>query len=736
MGLNFGHSSRISRIAASIASSLFVGWFSMEVKKYTTEFAGKPLMVEIGRFGGQANGTVSVQYGETTVMVNATMSSKVKAVDYMPLQVEYEEKYYAAGKIKGSKWIKREGRPTEDAILTGRLIDRSIRPRFNNKIRNEIQVIATVLSFDGVNDPDMPALFSASLALMVSDIPWAGPVAGIRIGRVDGKLVLNPTYKERATSDFDIVVAGTADKINMIEAGAKIVSEADMANAIKSGFEALKGLTDLQTKIASEIGKKKSELEIFTHDEALSALVRSFSGPKLMAALYAPGKEKTAFYEGLGQVKSELMAHLTEQYKDLSAQAGDADLKKKLDEAGIIFEEEIDHAVHKNILEEDKRPDGRKMDQLRALSADTSILPRTHGTGLFQRGTTQALSILTLGAPGMEQWFESMEIDLTKKRFFHHYGFPPYSVGEVGRIGATGRREIGHGYLAERSLEPIIPERADFPYTIRLVSEILSSNGSSSMASVCGSTLALMDGGVPIKAPAAGIAMGLMSDASGKYKILTDIQGPEDHHGDMDLKVAGTATGVTGMQMDVKIDGITPQIVEETLAQALKARLEILKVLTDAIATHRKELSPHAPRVQTIHINPAKIGALIGPGGKNINGIIEQTGAEIDIEDDGSVFVTSITAEGMEKALKLIKQLTYEPEPGDQFDGEVVKIMDFGAFVEIMPGIDGLVHVSEMANERVNHPSDKVKEGQTVHVWVKRIDDQGRLNLTMKPPRD
>ena len=715
-----------------------------EIKKYNTEFAGKPLSVEIGRLGGQANGTVSVQYGETTVMVNATMSARVKEGDYMPLSVEYEEKYYAAGKIKGSKWIKREGRPTEDAILTARLIDRSIRPRFNNKIRNEIQVIATVLSFDGINDPDMPALFGASLALMISDIPWAGPVAGIRIGRLpageagnDGKLVLNPTYQERATSDFDIVVAGTASKINMIEAGAKIVSEADMANAIKTGFEALEGLTDFQTKIANEVGKKKKELEIFVHDEVLSAMVKNFSGPKLMLALYAPGKEKTAFYEGLGQVKEELMAYLKEEFKDLSAHENDAELKKKLDEASIIFEDEIDHAVHKNILNEDKRPDGRKMDELRALSADTSILPRTHGSGLFNRGTTQALSILTLGAPGMEQWFESMEIDLTKKRFMHHYGFPPYSVGEVKRIGSPSRRDIGHGYLAERSLEPIIPDRADFPYTIRLVSEILSSNGSSSMASVCGSTLALMDGGVPIKAPAAGIAMGLMLDAKGeKYKILTDIQGPEDHHGDMDLKVAGTATGVTGMQMDVKIEGITPQIVEETLTQALKARLEILKVLTTAISTHRADLSPHAPRIQTVKINPAKIGALIGPGGKNINSIIEQTGAEIDIEDDGSVFVTSATSEGMDKALKLIKQITYEPEPGDEFDGTVVKIMDFGVFVEILPGIDGLVHVSEMANERVNHPSDKVKDGQKVHVWVKKIDDQGRLNLTMKPPRE
>ncbi len=714
-----------------------------DVKKYTTEFAGKPLSVEIGRFGGQANGVVSVQYGETTVMVNATMSAHAKPADYMPLQVEYEEKYYAAGKIKGSKWIKREGRPTEDAILTGRLIDRSIRPRFNHNIRNEIQVIATVLSFDGINDPDIPALFGTSLALMISDIPFNGPIAGIRIGRVSAEggsasggepqLILNPTYQERATSDFDIVVAGTANKINMIEAGAKIVPEKDIASAISTGFEALKSLIDFQTKIASEVGKKKKELEIFTHDEELTAVVRIFSEAKLEAALYAPGKAKTEFYEGLGQIKEELMDHIKEQHKD------SADLQNKLDEAGTIFEEEIDRIVHKNIIQNEKRPDGRKMDELRALSADVSILPRTHGSGLFNRGTTQALSILTLGAPGMEQWFESMEIDLTKKRFMHHYGFPPYSVGEVKRIGSPSRRDIGHGYLAERSLEPIIPDRKDFPYTIRLVSEILSSNGSSSMASVCGSTLALMDGGVPIKAPAAGIAMGLMlseaksaSGGIGKYKILTDIQGPEDHHGDMDLKVAGTAEGVTGMQMDVKVEGITVQIVEETLVQALKARLEILQVMTKVISSHRPELSPHAPRVQTIMINPSKIGALIGPGGKNINAIIEQTGAEIDIEDDGSVFVTSMSSEGMIKALKLIQDATYEPNPGDEFDGTVVKIMDFGAFVEIMPGKDGLVHVSEMSNEHVRHPSDKVKPGQKVHVWVKNIDDAGRLNLTMK----
>ncbi len=706
----------------------FAGSSMAEVKKYNTEFAGKPLMVEVGRLGGQANGTVLVQYGETSVMVNATMSAAEKAVDYLPLQVEYEEKYYAAGKINSSKWIKREGRPSEGAILAGRLIDRPLRPRFNNKIRNEIQVVATVLSFDGVNDPDIVAMFGASLALGISDIPFDGPIAGVRMGRVDGKLIVNPTYVERATSDFDIVVAGTDSRINMIEAGAQIVPEAEIAAAIKAGFEASQGLIDFQKKIVAEIGKSKKQLTLVGHEAALAEEVRQQTEDKLRIALYVPGKGKDELYEGIGLVKNELMDYLKEKY------AADLNLKEKLIEASVLFEEEIDRMVHKNILEEEKRPDGRKTDQLRSLSADVGILPHTHGTGLFNRGTTQALSILTLAAPGAEQWLESMEISLTKKRFMHHYSFPPYSTGEVKRLGALGRREIGHGYLAERSLEPIIPNKNEFPYTIRLVSEILSSNGSSSMASVCGSTLALMDGGVPIKAPAAGIAMGLMFDEKNeKYKILTDIQGPEDHHGDMDLKVAGTATGITGMQMDVKVDGITPQIVEETLAQALKARLEILNVITSAIATHRGDLSKHAPRVQTIMISPSKIGALIGPGGKNINGIIEQTGAQIDIEDDGSVFVTATTSESMEKTIKLIKGYTYEPQSGDEFDGTVVKILDFGAFVEIMPGMDGLVHVSEMSDEHVRHPSDKVKQGQQVHVWVKNIDDQGRLNLTMKP---
>ena len=694
------------------------------------DFAGKTLKVELGRLGGQANGVCVVQYGETTVMVNATMSAAEKAVDYLPLQVEYEEKYYAAGKIKGSNWIKREGRPPEEAILAGRLIDRPLRPRFNNKIRNEIQVIATVLSFDGVNDPDMPALFGASLALMISDIPFNGPIAGVRVGLVDGKLVFNPTYVERASSDFDIVVAGTENRINMIEAGAKIVPEKDMAGAIKAAFESFKPLIDFQKKIADEVGKPKKELIIAEHDETLVEEVRKLTEDKLRVALYLPGKGKNELYEGIGKIKSELMEHFKATY------AADLNLAKKLSEVSVIFEEEIDRMVHKNVLEEEKRPDGRKIDQLRALSADTAILPRVHGSGLFNRGTTQALSVLTLAAPGMEQWLESMEVNLSKKSFMHHYGFPPYSVGEVKRIGSPSRRDIGHGYLAERSLEPIIPSKEDFPYTIRVVSEILSSNGSSSMASVCGSTLALMDGGVPIKSPAAGIAMGLMFDEKGeKYKILTDIQGPEDHHGDMDLKVAGTKDGVTGMQMDVKVDGITPKIVEETLAQALKARLEILDVINKAISAPRAELSAHAPRIQTVKINPAKIGALIGPGGKVINEIIEKTGAEIDIEDDGSVFVTSMTPEGMKQALALIAEVTYEVQVGDEFDGTVVSIRDFGAFVEIMSGKDGMVHISEISNQRINKVTDVLTMGQKVHVWVKAVDDMGKVSLTMKSPR-
>ncbi|MEK7525607.1 MAG: polyribonucleotide nucleotidyltransferase [Patescibacteria group bacterium] len=698
----------------------------MSEKIYSATIAGKPLTVKVGKLAQQANGSVVVQYGETTILATAVLGN-VTPKDYFPLSVDFEERYYAAGKIKDSKWLKREGRPTDEAILTGRVIDRSIRPRFNQRVRNELQCVATVLTFDKINDADMPAVFAVSTALMVSDIPYSGPVSSVRVGRINGAFVINPTYAERAESDLDIIVSGTSERINMIEAGAKIVPENVMGDAIELGFKALKELNDLQIAITKEVGKVKTELAMSELDEELMKEIREFSEPKLETAIFTATKAE--HYAGQEKVKEELMAFLEEKYAD------SPELAAKKASADGVFEDCINNVVHRNVLEKERRVDGRKLDQLRAISSEVGVIPLTHGNGLFMRGDTQALSILTLGSPGQEQWMESMEINLTKKGFMHHYNFPPYSVGETGRIGAPGRREIGHGALAERALLPIIPSRDTFPYTIRIVSEILGSNGSSSQASVCGSSLALMDGGVPILAPAAGIAMGLMLDEKGeKYKILTDIQGPEDHHGDMDLKVAGTREGVTAMQMDVKIDGITPQIVRETLEQAKKARLEILDIMAKTISAPRAELSPNAPRVQIFKINPAKIGALIGPGGKIINGIIEQTGAQIDIDDDGSVFVTAGTPESMEQTMKLIKEVTYEPEAGEEMDGTVVAIKDFGAFVEIAPGRDGMVHVSEMSNERVAHPSDVVKEGQRVHVWIKSIGDDGKISLSMLGP--
>ncbi len=698
----------------------------MKIKRYEEEFAGKPLVVEFGRLANLANGSVYVQYGNTAVLVTAVMSAGARSgIDYMPLSVDYEERYYAAGKIKGSKWIKRETRPSDEAILSGRLIDRSLRPRFDHRIRNDIQVVATVLSFDGQNDPDMPALFGASLALMTSDIPFNGPVASVRVGKVDGQLVFNPTYAEREKSNFDIVVAGTLNRINMVEAGAAIVPEKDIAEAVVAGFKEFQKLVALAQRITDEMKPVKRQLAFTETNQELKKSVGNFLSPRLEKVIYT--KVKQEYIDGIAKTRKELAEYIKEAYK------GADDLELKIREAEQLFEEEINNIVHQNILTSEKRPDFRKLDEVRELSVDVAVLPYSHGSGLFQRGTTQVLSILTLASPGMEQWVETMEINLTKKRFMHHYSFPPYSVGEVGRMGSSGRRDIGHGALAERALFPVIPLKDDFPYTIRMVSETLASNGSSSMASVCGSSLALMDGGVPIASPVAGIAMGVMFDKSGKsFKVLTDIQGPEDHHGDMDFKVAGTKDGVTAMQMDVKVEGITEEVLEKALAQARKARLEILEKMDAKIAKPRPDLSPLAPRVKIIKIDPDKIGAVIGKGGETINRIIEETGAEIDIEDDGSVFITCVSADGMDKALQMIKDITYEPRPGDKFEGRVTKILDFGAFVEYLPGKEGMVHVSEMSNERVRYPSDVLKIGQVVQVTVKNVDDMGRTNLTMK----
>ncbi len=697
----------------------------MNVKTYQESFAGKPLFIEIGKLATQAHGSCRIQYGDTTILVTATMAENPKDGDFFPLTVAYEERYYAAGKIKGSKWLKREGRPSDEAILTRRLIDRPLRPRFNQSIRNEVQVVVTVLSFDGENDPDVLSIFGASLALMISNIPFNGPVSAIRIGRVAGKLVFNPNYEERAQSDYDVVIACTDDKINMIEAGAKIIKEAEVVEGIEKGFDFVQTLNAIQKKIAADISPTKKQLALPSHDEELASVIRDFVRQPLETALYTISK--TDYKDNTKNLLETTIAHVKEKF------AASPDLSAKLKKTPLLYDEEIDFVMSKNILEQEKRPDGRKLDELRALTAETNVLPHSHGTGLFQRGNTQVLGVLTLASPGMEQWVESMEINLTKKRFMHHYVFPPFSVGEVGRVGFPGGREIGHGALAERALEPVIPDRDAFPYTIRLVSEVLSSNGSSSMASACASSLALMDGGVPIKTPVAGIAMGIIvDDKTGAYKILTDIQGPEDHHGDMDLKIAGTRDGLTALQMDVKIEGITPQILRETFEQSKKARLQILDAITAHIPAPRAELSPYAPRVEIMKIDPEKIRLVIGSQGKTINEIIDRTGVQIDIEDDGTVFITSDKPEGMKEAIRIIGEITFEPKPGDEFTGPVSRLFDFGAMVMITPGLEGLVHISEMSDKRLKHPSEVVKVGDKILVRVKNIDEHGRINLTMK----
>ena len=704
------------------------------IKKFSTEYGGRKLEVETGKLAGQADGSVFVRYGDTSVLVTAVMNEKQKDADYMPLTVDYEERYYAAGKIKGSRWIKRETRPGEEAILHARLIDRTLRPRFDQRIRNDIQIIATVLSFDGENDPDIPSLIGASLALMISDIPFSGPVAAARIGEVDGELVLNPNYEQRIKSPFDLVVAGIDEKVNMLEFEGNEVPEDKILKAIELGHKEYKKIIEFQNKIANEFKPEKRKIEIFEPDKEMAGEIKNFLDGKLEKALYPATlssgvygtKGKTETKEALGALKQSLYDFVKEKF------SGHKEFPKVIKEMENIFGREMDEVVRKNILEEENRTDGRKLTELRPLSVEAGVLPRTHGSAIFQRGETQILTILTLGSPGKEQWIEEMEVE-KKKYFMHHYNFPPYSTGETGRSGFPGRREIGHGALAEKSLEPVIPSKEDFPYTIRLVSEALSSNGSTSMASVCASSMALMDGGVPIKEPVAGISIGLMtSDDGKKFRLLTDIQGEEDHHGYMDFKVAGTKNGVTGIQLDVKADGLTKEIMEAALERARETRLEILEKMKEAIEKPRPELSPFAPRVYKLRINPDKIRNVIGPGGKIINEIVAQTGVTIDIEDSGLVFVTSEKEEGAKKALEWINNLTREVKVGEIFEGIVVKIMDFGAFVELFPNQDGLVHISEISNERVERVTDVLKVGDMAKVKVKKIDDQGRVSLTMK----
>lgn len=698
----------------------------MEIKNYSIQVGGKQLQAQIGQLAAQAGGAVTITYGETVVLATATMKKqRSEGSDYFPLFVDYEERYYAAGKIKGSRFIKREGRPSDQAILNGRIIDRTIRPLFDERMRNEVQVVVTVLSVDKENEPILCAVMAASLALGISNVPWNGPVAAVRIGEIDNTLKINPVIEEMATSPLNLLVSGTEEKINMIECEAHEYSNEKTAEAAKIAYDEIRKIARFQKKIIAEIGKEKMTVELTAPSDEFVAEIKLFLDEKGLAeAFYTKDKkEQTSLME---IIKEGLEEKLVTQYG-----TNEDELVKRRAEAGLIFENYLNDVLHTRILKNDERPDGRKLDELRKISAEVSILPRPHGTGLFQRGETQALTVVTLGAPGDEQIVDTMEVD-EKKRYIHYYNFPPYSVGEVGFMRGPGRREIGHGALAEKALIPVLPSKEDFPYTILVVSEIMSSNGSSSMASTCGSTLALMDAGVPIKAPVAGIAMGIITGDDGEYKILTDIQGPEDHWGDMDFKVAGTKKGITAIQLDVKIDGITPEIVKEVLERAYTARMEIMETMLAAISSPRAELSKYAPRIISIKINPDKIRTVIGTGGKTINEIIDATGCEIDIEDSGLVFVTAKNNESGEKAKKWIEDLTHEVKEGEIFTGKVVKIMDFGAFVEILPGQDGMVHISQLSDERVAKVEDVVKVGQKVTVRVAEIDKMGRINLTMK----
>lgn len=694
----------------------------MQEQKWSLQIGGRVLELSTGLLAGQANGAVRAQYGDTVVLATAVMGKNPSNISgYFPLLVDYEERYYAAGKIKGSRFVKREGRPSDDAVLTGRAVDRTIRPLFNARMRNDVQVIVTTLSFDGENDPDTIGMIAASAALALSDIPWNGPIGAVRVGKINENFILNPINGERTESDLDLLIAGTNEKVNMMEVSAKEVPESIMIEAFAFGFEAVKKIADFVESIQKEVGKEKLVPTLLEAPKEVETDIRRWFEEKGLAqALYLKGKKET--YDQLREIREYVDEKIGETY---------ANIPKIREVTEQVFEELSDEIVHENVLKNEKRPDGRALTEIRPISCQVGILPRTHGTGLFTRGETQALTVATLGSPGDEQIIDTMEVDM-KKRYIHHYNFPPYSVGEVKPMRGPGRREVGHGALAEKALVPVLPSKEDFPYTILLVSEILSSNGSSSMASTCGSTLALMDAGVPISAPVSGIAMGIIVGDEKNYKVLTDIQGLEDHYGDMDFKAAGTTKGLTAIQMDVKVDGVTLEMLEAVLMQAKGNRADILGKMLATLPQARTNLSPYAPRIIVLHINPEKIRDVIGPGGKMINRIIDETGVEIDIEDDGSVFVTSPDEISSKKAVEWINNLTREVKPGELFQGRVTRLMNFGAFVEVLPNQEGLVHISELAEQRVERVEDIVQVGDIIPVIVKNIDDQGRINLSRK----
>ncbi|WP_080874716.1 polyribonucleotide nucleotidyltransferase [Oceanobacillus timonensis] len=688
-----------------------------EKKLFSTEISGKKFTVEVGELAKQANGACMIHYGDTAVLSVATASKEPKDLPFFPLTVNYEERLYAVGKIPGG-FIKREGRPSEKAILTSRLIDRPIRPLFPDGFRNEVQVISTVMSVDQDCSSEIAAMIGSSIALSISDIPFEQPIAGVHVGRVDGELIINPTVEQEEKSDIDLTVAGTKDAINMVEAGADEVPEDVMLEAIMFGHEEIKRLVAFQEEIVQAFAKEKFEVEIAEIDEELAEKVEAEAKEKLTEAIKVVDKHGRDV--AIDEVKQEVVG----KYEEEEAE------EETVKQVKSVLDKMVKEEVRRLITKEKIRPDGRKVDEIRPLSSRINVLPRTHGSGLFTRGQTQALSICTLGALGDVQILDGLDLEETK-RFMHHYNFPQYSVGETGPIRGPGRREIGHGALGERALEKVVPNEKDFPYTIRLVSEVLESNGSTSQASICASTLAMMDAGVPIKSPVAGIAMGLVKSGD-DYTILSDIQGMEDALGDMDFKVAGTEKGVTALQMDIKIDGLSRAILEEALTQAKKGRMHILDSMLATIEQPKEELSEYAPKILTMSINPDKIRDVIGPSGKQINQIIDETGVKIDIEQDGNVFISSTDSEMNHKAKKIIEDLVREVEVGQVYLGTVKRIEKFGAFVELFKGKDGLVHISELAEERTNKVEDAVSIGDQIMVKVKEIDRQGRVNLSRK----
>ena len=689
-------------------------------KIFSTTLAGRTLTFETGKLAQLASGSVLVRYGDTAVMATATMSAKPReGIDFFPLSVDYEEKLYAVGKIPGG-FIRREGKPSEKAILASRVIDRPIRPLFPSDLRNDVTVITTVMSVEQDNSPEIAAMIGASAAISISDIPFAGPIAGVQVGLVDGELIVNPTLEQREKSTLQLTVAGTAEKVNMIEAGAHEVPEDIMMQAILMAHAEIKKICAFISEVAAEIGKPKREYQRIVVSETLFEEIRAEFSDKVKAALDT--NDKTERDERLKPVYEEVYA----KYADTEVTPEEID--------GVMYKLQK-YIVRRWILDEGRRVDGRGLNDIRPLAAEVALLPRVHGSGLFTRGQTQVMSIVTLGAMGDQQMLDGIDTE-EYKRYMHHYNFPSYSVGETRPSRGPGRREIGHGALAERALEPVIPSEEEFPYAIRVVSEVLSSNGSTSQGSVCGSTLALMDAGVPIKAPVAGISCGLVAEGD-RFITMTDIQGLEDFFGDMDFKVAGTKDGITAIQVDIKIDGLTPEIIERALMQTREARIKILdEIMLPCIGEARENLSPYAPKIMTMTIDVDKIREVIGTGGKVIQKIIAETGVKIDIEDDGRVYIATVDQEAGEKAMRIIKGIVSDVEPGQEFTGKVVRIMDFGAFVEFLPGKDGLVHISKLDRKRVNKVEDVVQVGDTIDVRVIEIDRMGRINLARILPKE